>query len=169
MRIIGIDPGSICTGYAVIDLAGSTAVWIDGGVIRPPRGAALPDRLLVLNETLGRVLNVTTPDALVMEECFMGRYAKAALVLGHARGALLVAALSRSIPVHEYAPRLIKQAVTGNGSASKAQVQTMIGHLVRGVPADITSDTADAVAAAMCHYHRLPVDRLATSVKERNR
>ena len=155
MRIIGIDPGSICTGYAVVDVNGSTSCWVTGGVIRPPRSGNLPGRLLVLNQTLGKILDETQPDALAIEECFMGRYAKAALVLGHARGSLMIAALTRGLSVAEYAPRLIKQAVTGTGSASKTQVQTMIGHIVRGVPTDITSDTADAVAIALCHHHRL--------------
>lgn len=164
MRIIGIDPGSICTGYGVIELNGSAASWVRGGVIRPKRTLDLPQRLLVLHETLGQILDETMPDGLAMEECFMGRYAQAALVLGHARGALLVAALSRQIPVAEYAPRLIKQAVTGVGSASKAQVQTMIGHLVRGVPSDITTDTADAIAAALCFYHRMPVSQMAETM-----
>ena len=157
MIIVGLDPGSNATGYAVVSADGLRARWIEGGTLRPKRGAPLSERLAVLHQGLRAILDRVAPDAVVLEECFMGRFARAALVLGHARGALIVAASTVGLPVFEYAPRLIKMSATGVGSASKSQVQTMVTHLVEGVPANLSSDEADALAAAICHIHR--VDR----------
>jgi crossover junction endodeoxyribonuclease RuvC len=89
-----------------------------------------------------------------MEECFVGRYARAALVLGHARGALMVAVLSERLPLFEYAPREIKMAVTGSGGAHKKQIQAMVPRLVAGLPRRVSADEADALAVAVCHAHR---------------
>ena len=154
MIIVGIDPGSVCTGYSVVQASGSRLVWLDGGVIKPPRQAGLPERLLILHSQLGQILADRTVDGLAMEECFMGRYARAALVLGHARGALMVAALGAGVPVYEYAPRSVKMAVTGVGGASKEQIQRMIPRLVMGAPEELSPDEADAVAVAVCHINR---------------
>lgn len=164
MIIVGLDPGSQITGYAIVAVEGSRVRWIEGGTLRPPRGAPLPERLAVLHEGLREILARVTADAVVLEECFMGRFARAALVLGHARGALIVAASSAGLPIFEYAPRLIKMAATGVGSASKAQVQAMASHLVEGAPSNLTSDEADALAAAICHLHRVNSHVVVASV-----
>ncbi len=155
MIIVGIDPGSRITGFGVIKSGGSSLKWLEGGVIKPARDADLPDRLLYLHDQLRLVLERTSPDAVAMEECFMGRFAKAALVLGHARGALIVAALALQVPVFEYAPRLVKMAVTGAGGASKGQIQRMIPRLIQGAPESLSADEADAAAVAVCHNNRV--------------
>ncbi len=157
MIILGLDPGSLKTGYALIERRGSRLRWLGGGLLRPPRGADLPSRLYVLHEGLGRVLGEWRPDAVAVEECFMGRHARAALVLGHARGALLAAVMREAIPLAQYAPRLVKMSATGVGGASKSQVKAMVKRLVEGAPAHLSDDEADALAVAVCHSHRVPL------------
>jgi len=155
MIIIGLDPGSICTGYAAVAADGMRLCWIGGGVLRPPRGAPLSARLLSLYQGLQGVLREIRPHEVALEEAFVGRHARPALVLGHARGALIVASMALDLPVFEYAPRLIKLAATGMGGASKDQVQTMVRHLVAEVPPRLPADASDALAAAICHAHRM--------------
>jgi crossover junction endodeoxyribonuclease RuvC len=159
MIIVGLDPGSLRTGYAVVAAEGSRLTWLDGGTWRPRAGEALGRRLQLLHSALGELLARVRPDAVAMEECFMGRHARAALVLGHARGALMVAALARDVELFEYAPRLVKLAVTGTGGASKEQVQAMVPRLAAGTPAGLGADAADALAVAICHAHRAPAAR----------
>ena len=153
MVIVGLDPGSLRTGYAVIATQGSRLQWLEGGTWRAPRGETLSRRLLVLHRALDDLLARARPDALAMEECFMGRHARAALVLGHARGALMTAALARGVCLFEYAPRLIKLAATGTGGASKVQVQAMVRRLVAGTPGELAEDAADALAVAIADAH----------------
>ncbi|MCK4304343.1 MAG: crossover junction endodeoxyribonuclease RuvC [Candidatus Eisenbacteria sp.] len=162
MVIVGVDPGSLCTGYGVIAAENARIRWLDAGVIKAPRSKELSVRLLKLHDGLLGVVQRWSPDAIAMEECFMGRYARAALVLGHARGALMIAALTERVPLFEYAPRLVKMASTGAGSASKEQVQAMVPHLIEGAPQGLLPDEADALAVAVCHVHRMvPVTHIA--------
>ncbi|MBD3335808.1 MAG: crossover junction endodeoxyribonuclease RuvC [Candidatus Eisenbacteria bacterium] len=157
MRIMGLDPGSLRTGYGIIVGESGRLRCATCGVLRPARGAPLSERLWTLHRGLTALLQEEPLDAIALEEAFIGRHPRPALVLGHARGALIVAALARGIPVYEYAPRRIKQSVTGVGGASKQQVQQMIGHLVTGLPVTISLDEADAIAVAVCHAHRSPL------------
>lgn len=157
MLIVGIDPGSLRTGYGFISDDGGQLRCLACGVLRPRRGAPLADRLFALHEGLKALLLRFPPDAIAIEEAFIGRHPRPALVLGHARGALIVAALSHGIPVHEYAPRRVKQSVTGIGGASKEQVQRMVCHLVAEVPQGLSLDETDALAVAICHAHRAPL------------
>jgi crossover junction endodeoxyribonuclease RuvC len=166
MTIVGLDPGSLRTGYAVVAAGGSRLTWLDGGTWRPRAGEALGPRLQMLHGALDELLARVRPDAVAMEECFMGRYARAALVLGHARGALMVATLARGVTLFEYAPRLVKLAVTGTGGASKEQVQAMVMRLVGGTPAGLGADAADALAVAICHAHRAHLARCRAAVGE---
>jgi crossover junction endodeoxyribonuclease RuvC len=155
MLILGLDPGSQCTGYGLIDAQPGRTRWCRGGRLRPRRGDDLPHRLLALSEGLRGVLQEIRPDAVALEQAFVGPHARPALVLGHARGALIVSVLAERIPLFEYAPRLVKLSVTGHGGATKAQVQTMVRHLLEGAPARLTPDEADALAVALCHVHRV--------------
>ena len=154
MLILGIDPGSIRTGYGFVSQERGRLHFRQCGLIRPPRGRALPERLYALHEGLRDLLRGLRPDLVAIEESFVGRHARSALVLGHARGALIVAALSEGVPLAEYAPRLIKLAVTGVGSASKEQMKTMVRRIAVGTPEQIGHDEADALAVAICHAHR---------------
>ncbi len=157
MLILGLDPGLVCTGFGLISLEAGMIRWRRTGTLRPSREQALPQRLLFLHQGLRQLLREHTPDAVAMEEGFIGRHPRAAMLLGHARSALMVAVLAEGIPLCEYAPRLVKLAVSGVGSASKQQVQAMVRHLAAGTPLGLTLDESDALAVAVCHAHRVRV------------
>lgn len=151
-RILGIDPGSRLTGFGVLDFDGDQASYIASGAVRSPDGS-FPDRLKQIFLSVGEIVSQYQPDIVAIESVFMARNAGSALKLGHARSAALCATFAFDVEVFEYAPREIKQAVVGTGSASKEQVQHMVVSLLQleGIP---SSDAADALAAALCHGHQ---------------
>lgn len=123
---------------------------IASGVLRPPRKQELPARLSHLHRELCAVLDAHAIDAVAMEAVFHARHARSALVLGHARGVLVLAAAQRELPIYEYAPAAVKKAVTGDGRANKDQVRKMV-QLLLGAQLDGPSDRSDALAVAICH------------------
>ncbi len=151
-RILGIDPGSRFTGFGVLDFQGDRASYVASGTIKSSDGA-FPDRLKMIFDSVSDVVEQYRPDIVAIESVFMAKNAGSALKLGHARSAAICATFAFDIEVFEYAPREIKQAVVGTGSASKDQVQHMVVSLLQldGAPA---SDAADALAAAICHGHQ---------------
>ncbi len=149
--ILGIDPGSRKTGFGIIRCRGTQHDYIASGVIRLPQ-IELPERLRIIFDSLIEIITEHRPDQVVVEEVFMAKSAGSALKLGQARGAAVVACVSRSLPVAEYTARQIKQAVVGTGAADKIQVQHMVMTLLR-LPAPPQEDAADALAAALCHAH----------------
>jgi len=153
MRVLGIDPGSLATGYGVVERCGASVVHVAHGTLRPPRGGALAERLAAVHAGLARAIAAHRPEVAVVERIFAGRSARAALVLGHARGVALAAAAEAGLPVLEYAPGEIKQAVVGTGAAEKRQVQGMVGRLL-ALAEPAAADAADALAAALCHVQR---------------
>ncbi len=162
MRILGLDPGSIATGYGVVERRGSQLVHVAHGTLRPPRGGALPDRLAFLHCEIARVVAEHRPVFAAVERCFAGRSVRAALVLGQARGVALAAIAAGGIPITELAPQHVKLAVTGSGAAEKQQVQAMVRRLL-ALAAAPPRDAADALAAAIaiafqgaarCSLHR---------------
>lgn len=155
--ILGIDPGSVKTGFGVI------AVQRDGrfvtrehGVIRTKSGDPLPERLVKIFQTLENVCANHTPDIVVVEQAFVAKHVRSALILGHARGVALLAGRLSGAEVHEYTPTQIKLGVTGSGKAPKEQVQGMMLQLL-GLPTLPAEDAADALAAALCHALRKPI------------
>jgi crossover junction endodeoxyribonuclease RuvC len=160
MRILGIDPGSTCTGYGLLERAAAAGrvppgavrglVHVAHGTLRPPRGAALPLRLAALQRGFAELLEVLRPDVAVVERAFVAASPRAALVLGHARGVALAALGAADVPVFELAPAAIKLAVAGSGVAEKRAIQVMVQRLL-GLPAAPPRDAADALAAALCH------------------
>jgi len=153
MRILGIDPGAAATGCGLIEVAGARPRYIDACVIRPPAGRPLTERLLFLHERLERYLRQRAPDEIAAESLFHARSPRTAIILGHARGVILLAAAQYGLEVADYAPREIKQSVTGRGDASKEQVGEMMRRLL-GAPDGLAHDAADALAVALCHFHR---------------
>ena len=151
VRILGIDPGSRCTGYGIIEQQGQKLFWIAHGKI-VTEGHELSSRLLQIHEQLKSVIGCYQPQDSAIEEVFMYRNAQSALKLGQARGAAIVATVSQGIPTTEYSARQIKQAVVGYGAATKDQVQNMIKMLL-GLKKIPESDSADALAIAICHSH----------------
>jgi len=150
VRILGIDPGSLITGYGLIEVQGSRNRCISLGVIKLPEKQPLEQRLLQLLNQLRAVIGEHAPDEVAMEQVFVRRNVASALVLGQARGAALCAVAEASLPLHEYAPASIKLAVAGNGRAEKPQVQRMVKVLLNLATAPV-EDAADALACALCH------------------
>lgn len=148
-RILGIDPGSRITGFGIVELEGQQHQYVTSGCIRT-QGDVLAERLKEIFDGLLEIVATYQPDEMVIERVFMHRNADSALKLGQARGAAICACTTQSIPVHEYSPREIKQAVVGKGSASKEQVQHMVQAML-SLNACPQADAADALAAALCH------------------
>ncbi len=151
VRILGLDPGSRVTGYGVVDAGQSGVRYVTSGCIRVGNGA-MAGRLLEIHRHVTELVDTYTPAEIAIERVFMHRNPDSALKLGQARGAALCGACHTGAPVFEYAPRAIKQTVTGTGAAEKAQVQHMIKALL-AVEGRIGSDAADALAIALCHAH----------------
>jgi len=153
--VLGVDPGTAATGYGVIDrgAAGSLRL-LECGVIRPRAGAPLAVRLQAIFEELSALIARHRPDTLAVESVFVAKNVRSALVLGHARGVILLAAAQAGIDVAEYPPATIKKAVAGAGAASKAQIQLMVAHILRLKTPPEPSDAADGVAVALTHAVR---------------
>jgi crossover junction endodeoxyribonuclease RuvC len=163
LRILGIDPGSRLTGFGVLDLSRDRAAYVASGTVRSIDGS-FPERLRSIYESVGEIVAEYAPDVVAIESVFMHKNAGSALKLGQARSAALCATFSGRVEVHEYAPREIKQAIVGTGSASKEQVQHMVTVLL-GLDRVPAADAADALAAALCHSHQR---RLRASLDERS-
>lgn len=150
--ILGVDPGTAVTGYGVVARNGGGAVsLLECGVIRTSVREQLPERIREIYEEVAAILERFKPTAVSVEQVFQGKNVKSALSLGHARGAILLAASLRRVPIAEYSPRQIKKAVVGNGGATKEQVGLMVQHHLRLGSPPSPDDAADGVAAALCH------------------
>ena len=169
MRVLGLDPGSRRTGYGLVARAGNQYRCLEQGAVAPAPRLDLPHRLHDIAARVGEVIERTRPDTVVVEKAFYHESVQSTLVLGHVRGALLVAALSRGVEVAEYTPREIKMSVVGRGGATKEQVMFMIRRLL-GVKGALSPDAADALAGALCHLHRArlsPPARAASAAADR--
>lgn len=153
MRVLGLDPGSRRTGWGVVEQSGNRLHCAGHGCITPAAGLPLPRRLHAIATAAAEVMDRFRPDVVVVEEAFYHQSVRSTLVLGHVRGALMVAAVERELEIAEYAPRAIKLAVTGNGAAAKEQVQFMVARLL-GLPSGLQADAADALGGALCHVSR---------------
>ncbi|MGD9387940.1 MAG: crossover junction endodeoxyribonuclease RuvC [Gammaproteobacteria bacterium] len=149
VTILGIDPGSQVTGFGVITAQGSSLAYVASGCIRTG-GGEMAARLQVIFESASRLVDDYRPDEISIERVFMHRNADSALKLGQARAAALCGTFTRAVPVHEYAPREVKQAVTGSGGAEKAQVAHMVRRLL-ALDGPLAADAADALAIAITH------------------
>ncbi len=153
MRILAIDPGTAITGYGLIDQLGNKFTVIDYNCIRTPAQLSLDKRLCTIYEELGQLIKQYQPDHFAIEELFFNKNVKTALSVAHARGVAILAAANQGIPVYEYTPLQVKQAVVGYGRAEKAQVQFMV-KTIMGLPVvPKPDDVADALALAICHAH----------------
>lgn len=152
MIVLGIDPGTVATGFGVVERRDGVLRHRAHGVIRTSSKAPLWTRLGIIHAGIIEVLDAHQPDVLSLERCFVNRNVQSALKLGHARGAAMVAAVSRGVDVAEYTPGQVKLAVTGRGRAEKAQVQEMV-RLILSLPQVAPEDASDALAAAICHLN----------------
>ena len=151
--IVGIDPGSIRCGWGVVERRGTRLVHHGHGVVRLTDGAPLGTRLARLREAIAAVLDAHAARGVAVEDVFSHRNARAALLLGHARGVVLEVCASRGLPIAAYPPALVKRAVAGSGKAEKSQVARMVQALL-ALPALPPADAADALAIAICHANR---------------
>lgn len=151
MRILGIDPGSLLTGYGVIDVCANHNRYVTCGTLSL-KTLKMPARLQLIYETVSEIITEFQPDQFAIERVFVNKNIDSALKLGHARGVAMCAASMQGLEVGEYAPREIKLATTGSGSADKGQVQHMVKVLL-GLNQTPDEDAADALATAICHAH----------------
>jgi crossover junction endodeoxyribonuclease RuvC len=153
VRVVGIDPGSRKTGWGVVERRGSSYVHLGHGTATGSARLDMPHRIHAIAHRIDEVLAEFAPDCVAVEEAFYHESVRSTLVLGHVRGALLVAAVSRGIDVAEYTPRAVKLSVAGTGAAAKEQVEFMVRRVL-GIRTPLQADAADALAVAICHLHR---------------
>ena len=160
VRIIGIDPGLRRCGWGIIESEGNRLVFVACGTLTPPTDGALADRLAVLFAGVNDLLDRFAPDEAAVEETFVNAGPRSALILGQARGVVLMTPAARGISVAEYAANLVKKSVVGTGHAQQGQVGLMVKTLMPA--ADFKGeDAADALAIAICHaHHRVAAQRL---------
>src|SRR5213594_806268 len=160
LRILGIDPGLRITGFGIIEKNGSKLAYIASGCIKSG-DADLPERLKIILENLREVIERHQPQQIALEKVFVNVNPASTLALGQARGTAICAAVDAGLPVSEYTALQVKQAVVGNGHASKEQVQHMVKRLLSlaGAP---SADAADALACAISHGHRGRPGKLST-------
>jgi crossover junction endodeoxyribonuclease RuvC len=159
MRTIGIDPGTAIMGWGIIDEAGGTPNLVEYGVLKTPAGMAAPERLVLLYDGLQALLLKHRPEAAAVEELFFGKNVNTAIGVGQARGVALLALAQAGIPIYEYKPVAVKQAVSGYGGADKKQMQEMVKLTLRLQDIPKPDDAADAVAIAICHVYSAPMLR----------
>jgi crossover junction endodeoxyribonuclease RuvC len=153
VRIFGIDPGSIRTGYGCVETDGTRHTLVACGALSTTSGDPLSDRLRRIHDGILALLRSSAPDCVAIENLFHARNVRSALTLGHARGVVVLAAVEAGLPMAEYTPAEIKQSVVGYGRAEKAQVQQMVKLLLGLDTAPSPHDAADALAVAICHAH----------------
>lgn len=161
MLVIGIDPGTAITGYGVIrENEDGSLTAIDYGVIRTSPETDMPNRLLKLHSKLKDVLLIHRPDIAAVEKLFFQKNVRTAISVGQARGVALLSLAEKDLPVYEYTPLEIKQAVTGYGGADKNQVQQMVRAILNIENVPQPDDAADALAVAICHVHSAHLQNL---------
>lgn len=162
IRILGLDPGLVRTGWGVVTVSGSRLAHVAHGVIAPDEKASLAERLLTVFQGVAKVIDDHRPHEAAIEETFMISNGVSTLKLGHARAAAMIAPAQAGLSVAEYAAKVVKKAVVGTGSADKDQVAFMIARLLptAGAP---TADAADALAVAIAHAHARKVRRFGAA------
>jgi len=153
MRILGIDPGLQRTGYGLIDVARGAAALVEAGVVRADARKSLEARLAEIYDGIRGAIRELRPDVVAVEDLFSTySHPKTAILMGHARGVIFLAAAEAGVPVRSYAPNRVKQAVTNSGHADKRQVQRAVQTAFRLPKPPQPADVADALAIALCHW-----------------
>lgn len=153
MRILGIDPGYAIMGYAVLDYIGNKFLPVEFGSITTDAKTPNEQRLKILYDDLNKIIDTYHPDEASIEELFYNTNATTAIMVGEARGMVLLACANNGIKINEYTPLEIKSSLTGYGRADKKQVQSMVKMILGLTETPKPDDTADAIAAAICHAH----------------
>ncbi len=153
MRILGIDPGLSITGYGILDGQQEYITVVEAGVVRTNRQSSMADKLFHISEEVTGIISQFRPEAIAVEELYSHYgHPKTAIIMGHARGIVFLKAAEAGIPVFSYASTRIKKSLTGNGRASKQQMQLMIKSTLGLTMVPEPPDTADALAVALCHH-----------------
>jgi crossover junction endodeoxyribonuclease RuvC len=155
LRILGIDPGTIVTGYGLVEIREKKPTILQLGTLIPGKYSDHYQRLKYLHERSLHIISEYKPDVMAIEAPFYGKDIQAMLKLGRGQGVIMAAALAYSVPIHEYAPLLVKQAITGMGRASKEQVAYFLQKVYHLTELDKGLDATDAVAVAICHFLQL--------------
>ena len=155
MRILGIDPGTLFTGFGIVDYDKNELVYVASGVIKIPPTKDQPPRLKKIYDELNQIIKKYKPDEFALETAFYGKNAQSALKIGYARGVSMLVAINNGLPIKEYSPREIKKAVVGSGGASKEQVQYMMKKLLTLKNPKMKLDETDAIAVSVCHAFRV--------------
>jgi crossover junction endodeoxyribonuclease RuvC len=153
VRVIGIDPGTAITGWGVVEGEGDDLELIAYGTVTTAAGTPLPQRLQTIYRELRTIVHQWQPTTAAIEELFFSKNAKTALAVGHGRGAAMLALANSELPIAEYKPLEVKQAITGHGGADKQQMQHMVKLLLKLDELPRPDDAADALAVAICHLH----------------
>jgi crossover junction endodeoxyribonuclease RuvC len=149
--ILGVDPGTLATGYGVIEVRNGRFSLIDSGLVKNRQQEGMPQRLKAIYDGLSSVIARHHPDEFAIETAFYGKNIQSTLKIGQARGVSLLSAANSNLPTSEYAPREVKQAIAGNGAASKQQVRFMVKSILGLAEAPKVLDVTDAIAVAICH------------------
>jgi len=151
--IMGVDPGVVTTGYGILRVVGHEVNVVTYGTIKISKDHDLPSRLLGIHQELGKICSFYQPTVLALEEIFFSRNRRSAMLVGHVRGAIILAAVQRGLSIATYTPLQIKQAITGYGRAEKEQVQKMLRLILKLPEVPEPDHAADALATALCHYY----------------
>jgi crossover junction endodeoxyribonuclease RuvC len=158
MRIAGIDPGTICAGVSILEADKRSEMLLYAGTIRSNQRKPISDRLNHIFSELKTLFDLWRPEVVAIENVFYQKDFKAAIKVGEARAAAMIAASQAGVSIVEYPPARIKQSVCGNGRATKEQIQYMVRHMMK-LTEPISSDASDAIATALCHIHMLRTSR----------
>jgi crossover junction endodeoxyribonuclease RuvC len=154
MRVFSIDPGIGITGFSIIDTNRRKSSLSAYGTIKPKPKDSLPKRLHYLFEEVNKLLDQFSPDVLAVEDTFYSKNVKSAMILGQARGSIILAAAQADIPIYEFAPRKVKMSVCGNGAASKEQVSYMVTKILKLKEPPRPLDVSDAMAVGLCYINQ---------------
>ncbi|HDR03960.1 MAG TPA: crossover junction endodeoxyribonuclease RuvC [Candidatus Marinimicrobia bacterium] len=158
--ILGVDPGLNITGYGLIYYAPPRLEFVAAGIVSSPKNARLSERLVALYDGITAVIKQYQPGVFAIEETFYNKNAKTSLILGHARGVLMLSAARNQLPVFEYSARSVKKSITGNGAATKAQVRFMVERILKIKDLPDEMDISDALAIALTHHHHIKFQQL---------
>ena len=153
MRILGIDPGIATVGFGIVEYNGNKFSVVEYGAVISAPNIEMPKRIKSIYDDMSLIIEKYKPDEVAVEELFFNTNVKTAIAVGQARGVLILSAANKDLPVYEYTPLQIKQAVVGYGRAEKAQVQYMVKAILSLGEVPKPDDTADALAVAICHAH----------------
>ncbi|MBQ3493871.1 MAG: crossover junction endodeoxyribonuclease RuvC [Clostridia bacterium] len=157
MRILGIDPGYALVGFGVLDYNNNRYDVVDYGVISTPKEENLPNRLMTIAKCLEQIIDTYKPDVVAVEELFFFKNQKTVIPVAEARGVIILTCMQKNLSIFEYTPLQIKQALTGNGRAEKAQIQFMTKTILGLEKIPKPDDAADAIAVAICHSQINPM------------